>query len=395
MKWSGTSWFVARENLTDLRRHTIPTFYEVFKICNIDSASVKYNGQDNYFTFSNGSRILFVSTQHLPSDPMYERFGSMQNTGGWIEEAGEVEEAAYQNLKLSIGRCKNEEYGIPFKILITANPKKNWMYRDFIKKSSGDQKYIQAFAKDNIYLPDQYHETLDGIRDKRDRQRLLLGMWDYDDDDNSLISYDKINDMFTNSFVPDEGQMFISSDLAITNDSFVLVVWRGFRIKDLIVLNNVSKTNVENVNGEVLSRVDYTPLINEFDRVSKKWNVPRSNIIYDADGIGHHMKQYLAGAVALHSGQQSLEREYKNLKANLYYRLADAVNSDKIFIDCQVSSTIRERIVSEFQAIKRDSEAGDKLALMPKSEVKKLIGHSPDISDAVAYRILFNITRRT
>jgi len=107
----------------------------------------KFNGQDNIFTFNNGSRIIFVSASHLPSDPMFERFGSMQNTGGFLEEAGEINENAYQNLKLSIGRCKNEQYNLPFKLLITANPKKNWMYRDFIKTITPDKKYIQAFAK--------------------------------------------------------------------------------------------------------------------------------------------------------------------------------------------------------------------------------------------------------
>lgn len=391
LKYAGTSWFVARENLVDLRRHTIPTFFEVFKICGVDPSSVKYNGQDNFFTFSNGSRVLFASTQSLPSDPMYERFGSMQNTGGWLEEAGEIPEAAYQNLKLSIGRCKNEEYGIPFKLLITANPKKNWMYNGFIKRPQPDQKYIQAFARDNIYLPEQYHTTLDGIKDKRDRQRLLMGLWDYDSDDNSLMSYEKIQDLFTNNFVPDDGQMFISSDLALTNDDFVLTVWKGLRIKDIIILNNLGKSST--AGGQVT--IDFSPLVRTFDEVARKWNVPRSNIIYDADGIGHHMKSFLPGAIALHSGQNALEREYKNLKANLYYRLADAINTDKIYIDCSLSANIRERLSDELQAVKRDTEPGEKLGLLPKVEVKKLLGYSPDIADAMAYRMLFQITRKT
>jgi len=143
-----TSWFVARENLTDLRKHTIPTFFEVIKLLGLDIDSIKFNGQDNIFHFSNGSRIVFVSASYLPSDPMFERFGSMQNTGGWIEEGGEIDEMAYANLKLSIGRCKNKEYGIPFKLLITANPKKNWMYNNIIKP------FFAVREKNNRVIPD-------------------------------------------------------------------------------------------------------------------------------------------------------------------------------------------------------------------------------------------------
>jgi len=391
--YPGTSWFVARENLTDLRKHTIPTFYEVLKILGISFDLFKFNGQDNIILFTNGSRIIFVSATHLPSDPMFERFGSMQNTGGWIEEGGEINENAYQNLKLSIGRCKNEEYNLPFKLLITANPKKNWMYNDFIKKITPDKKYIQAFAKDNHYLPTQYHETLEGIKDKRDRQRLLLGIWDYDDDDNSLIDYNNIINTFTNTFVP-EGDMFISSDIAISNDRFTVFVWSGLRVKEVVSIKNISKPVETLVNNITTNVTDYTPLLNEFKRLSEKWKVPRSNICYDADGIGKNVKEYLSGAVPIHSGQKSIHPEYFNLKCELYYKLAEIVNANEIYFDCYLEPELKERIITQFQMIKRSSDVGEKLKLMPKIEVKKLLGYSPDESDGIVYRMLFLITRR-
>lgn len=391
--YADTSWFVARENLTDLRKHTIPTFFEVIKLLKLNLDSVRFNGQDNIFHFTNGSRIVFVSASYLPSDPMFERFGSMQNTGGWIEEGGEINENAYQNLKLSIGRCNNEKYNLPFKLLITANPKKNWMYNYFIKNITEDKKYIQAFAKDNHYLPEQYHQTLDGIKDKRDRQRLLLGIWDYDDSDNSLIDYNSIINCFTNTFVP-EGQMFISSDIAITNDRFTVFVWSGLRVKEIVSMKNVSRPSETMINNVTTTTVSYQPLIDEFERLSVKWKVPRSNICYDADGLGRNIKQYLSGAVAVHSGQKAIHPEYFNLKAELHYKLAEVVNNNELYFDCYVDPELKDRIIDQLQAIKRSSEVGDKLKIAPKSEVKKLIGQSPDESDGIVYRMLFLITRR-
>lgn len=395
-RYPGTSYFVARENLVDLRRHTIPTFYEVFKCANIDTRLIKYNGQDNYFLFNNSSRILMVSAQYMPSDPLYERFGSMQNTGGWIEEGGEVDRMAYENLKLSIGRCKNAEYDIPFKLLVTANPKKNWMRDRYITEPAENTSYIQAFAKDNIYLPEEYHETLNGITDKRDRQRLLMGMWDYDDDDNALCSYDKLQDMFTNYFVEPSENRFLSIDIAITNDSFVCVAWEGMRVKELSVVPNATKpVSVQTAEGEWINTVDFSPLINEIGRLRDKWKIPMSNTVYDADGIGSKMKAYLQGAVPIHNAQAPIGRdEYKNLTNQLGYKLAEAINASEILIDCYIKPKTKQRMIDEIQAsLKRSSDVGEKLALVPKADVKKVIGHSPDIYDAMKYRMLFRITR--
>lgn len=393
MFYPGVSYFVARKNLTDLRKHTIPSFFEAFKIQGITPDQYKFNGQDNIFNFANGSRILLISTEYQPGDPLYERFGSMQNTGGWIEEGGEHSEDAYNNLKISIGRCKNLEYNLPFKLLITANPKKGWMSENFIKNRSKDKRFIPSFAKDNIFLPPEYIKTLNGLTDKVARQRLLMGNWDYDDDDNSLLSYEKISDCFTNSFV-DSGEMFISSDIAITNDKFVVIVWSGMRIKEIVAINNASKP-VETMVNNVLTRVvDYTPLKNEYDRLTVKWKVPRSNICYDADGIGKDVKDFLRGSVGLHTGQKSIYPEYFNLRSELLYKLAEIINGNRLFFDCYVEPKLKETIISELGLIKTHAEIGEKLRIIPKSDMKDIIKRSPDLLDALAYRMLFKITRK-
>src|SRR5690606_24386122 len=121
---------------------------------------------------------------YKPSDPMYERFGSMQFTGGWIEEGGEIDFAAYENIRLSIGRWMNDHYNIPPKLLITCNPKKNWMYVDFYKpwsegKLPKNKRFIQALVTDNTFRQKNAVDILDKIKDKITKQRLRFGQWEY------------------------------------------------------------------------------------------------------------------------------------------------------------------------------------------------------------------------
>ena len=157
-----THYFVARKTLTDLRKFTIPSFHEVFSLYGIDQKYYKYNGQDNYFQFYNGSKIFLIDAKLIPSDPKYMRFGSMQMTRGWIEESGEIEEECKNNLQASIGRWKNKEYNLTPKLLQTCNPAKNYLYRDYYKtnlenKLPDFRKFIQALPSDNKKLPKDYH----------------------------------------------------------------------------------------------------------------------------------------------------------------------------------------------------------------------------------------------
>jgi phage terminase large subunit len=214
-----THYFIAREELNDLRKFTIPTINEVFKNWGLNiNDYATYSGQDNFYRLTNGSLVYLIACKEIPSDLLYERFGSMQMTRGWIEEGGQIKEAAKRNLALSIGRWKNDKYKLKKKLLITCNPKKGWLKREYVEPwKSGtlppSKKFIQAFATDNKHGDKDYIKSLSEEKDIVTRQRLWEGNWDYDDDLGALMKWDNIRDLFTNNIVKD-GQNYLIVDVA-------------------------------------------------------------------------------------------------------------------------------------------------------------------------------------
>lgn len=397
-----THYFIARKALNDLRKFTIPTIHEVFKNMGLKVDDyTTFNGQDNTFHLTNGSKVFLISCDDMPSDPLFERFGSMQMTRGWIEEGGEVPEDAKANLWLSIGRWKNKEYNLKKKLLITANPKKGWMKRDFIDPWKQDalppsRKFVQALVNDNAaYLPPDYIESLRNDKNQVRRQRLFLGDWDYDEDKDSLISFDALTDAFSNTIVKD-GQKYLTVDVArFGEDSTVYSFWEGLE------LTAIERTVKQSISNTIQTAKDYA---------SAKF-IPWSHILIDEDGVGGGVvdgmvgvKGFIANSTALPTASEIRGRigkieshlvpktNYKNLKAQCAFKLAELINERKIAFK---TPEYREQIIEDLSALLRQKnmDQDGKLQIKSKDDVKEDIGHSPDIGDTLIYRAWFELAR--
>jgi hypothetical protein len=226
----GTRWFAGRNNLKDSRESISVTFNKVAKWHRFTD----YKQTNDGILLGNGAEIIFLDLTYYPvKDPMYERLGSKEFTGGWIEEAGQVHYLAFEVLKTRIGRHLNDVYGISGKILITCNPKKNWLYREFYKpwkegKLEAPYAFIQALVQDNPYATEDYIDTLRNTRDKVTKERLYYGNWEYDNDPTALCDYDAICDLFANEHVKPIGLSTGAADLAMKGrDRFVGGHWVG------------------------------------------------------------------------------------------------------------------------------------------------------------------------
>jgi phage terminase large subunit len=379
----GTRYFIARKKLNDLRKHTIPTIHEVFGHWGINQSMYKYDGMDNLFRLSNGSIVLLIEAKYLPSDPLYQRFGSMQMTRGAIEEAGEFESESKAALKISCGRWLNDKYNLPLKLLMTCNPSKNFLYKDFYKANkegtlSDFKKFVQAYPNDNKMLPAGYLENLERSLSKNEKERLLYGNWEYDDDPLTLCNYDAICDIFENIHLQPTGQRYISADIArLGSDKARIGVWDGYTLIKVVSFDKSLTTEIEACIRSLM--VEYS--------------VFRRNVIVDEDGVGGGVVDHLSckGFINNHTQMPEKGRDlnFYNLQSQCIYRLTEAVNKSEIRITANLSDKDKEEIIEELETIKREDKEG-KIRIQPKDKVKGLIGRSPDWRDMLMMRFAFD-----
>lgn len=376
-----TFYFIARKQLIDLRKYTIPTIYEVFEKWGLTREYFRYQGNDNYFLLHNDSRVYLLDARYMPTDPQYQRFGSMQMTRGWIEEAGEFSLDAKNNLQASIGRWKNDKYNLSPKLLQTCNPSKNYLYSDYYKKQKEGKledwkRFVQALPTDNKMLPKGYLQNLERSLTKNQKERLLYGNWEYDDDPDLLIDYDAVCDCFTNDHVTEGERKSISADLAMKGrDRFVAGSWKG-----LVVRVAIDKP--------------YSPakeIETDLKRLMQKDGVGRSRTVADSDGLGAYLESYIEGIKEFHGGATANDTDnYRNLKSECAYKLAEVINKREIKIIC--SKEQEELIKEELMVLKGENPNSDsRKIIISKDAMKGLLGRSPDYLDMLIMGMYFEI----
>lgn len=386
--YPGTHYFIARKELNDLRKFTIPSIYEVFNDLGLKPAQyLKWHALDNYFELPNGSKVFLISGKYLPQDPLYERFGSMQMTRGWIEEAGEFSPMAKANLQASIGRWKNDEYSLVPKLLQTCNPSKNYLYIEYYKPHRDDKldswkRFIQALPQDNKRLPKSYIQNLERTLTKNEKKRLLQGLWEYEDDPASLMDYESITAIFTNYHVQGTGKRYMTVDVArFGADKSKIRCWDGWRV----------------FYKETISKLNTKKLAERVKELQIEYQIPATNTVIDEDGIGggvvdNFPENSVRGFIANSSPINPKEGEsYQNLKAQCCYKLAEKVKNKEIYEE-ENDPDIQETIIEDLEQIKEKKvDEEGKRGVLSKKEVIAVLGRSPDDGDTLMMRAIFDL----
>lgn len=377
-KYAGSRWLMGRSKLKALKETTLNTFFEQASKLKITN-QFNYNAQSGIIYWNNGSEIILKDLFLYPSDPNFDSLGSLEITGAFIDECNQVTFKAWQIVKSRI-RYKLSEFGLIPKILGSCNPAKNWTYSEFYKKSKDKsiesyKKFIQALPTDNPHLHPSYLQSLLRL-DKNSRERLYYGNWEYDDNPNALINYESILDLFTNTHVV-SGDKYITADIArLGSDKAVIMVWDGFILIDLIEYE-ISRT---------------TDIQNAINSLKVKYKVPNSNIIADEDGVGGGVVDNCKIKGFQNNSKALKDENYKNLKAQCYYKLAEKINQSEVYISYELSQSQKESIITDLEQVESwKTDLDGKLMVKPKDEIKKILGRSPDYSDALMMRMYFEL----
>jgi len=384
--YPGTGWGLGRKQLTVLKKTTLITLFKVFDECGIkNDEHFKYNQQNNTIILSNGSVIFLIDTMSQPSDPLFTRFGGLELTGAAVDESAETDYKAIEVLSTRLGRRLNDKYNLEAKLLETFNPAKNHVYSRYYKpyqsnEEKKDVKFVPALPSDNPSpeVP-AYIARIKSTGSKITIERLIYGNFEYDDDPSALMIFNKIQDLFSNSFAI-RGEKFISADIArFGSDNTVIGVWDGWVLEHLITID---KNKI-------------TEAADKIKALSTTYAVPLSNIIVDDDGVGGGVVDILGcsgfvnNSSPLPNPETKENENYNNLKSQCYFKLSELVNKNAIWIR---DDKYKEIIIQELEQVKqKDMDKDGKKMVVPKDKVKELLGRSPDYSDMLMMRCWFEL----
>mgnify|MGYP003675768286 CR=1 FL=1 len=381
LKYPKTRGVIGRAKLKNLKQTTLNTFFEV---CHdvlglVRDVDYEYNAMSDTIVFPNQSLIYLKDLFYYPSDPDYTKLGGLEITDAFIDECGDVHEKAITILNSRI-RYKLDEYNLTPKTLLTCNPSKNWLYTEFYKPEINGtlkphRKFIKSLVSDNKAISRHYVNQLEKL-DKVSRQRLLMGNWEYAEDDLLLCQYDDLQDLFLNSHIETIGTKYISADIArFGADKTAIILWDGMIVEKIIIKKHNSITQT----------------ITDIQELAQLNSVQRSKIIIDEDGMGGGIVDGLSGCKGFVNNSRALRSEnYQNLKTQCYYKLAEYIGAGKIYI---ADDRFKNQIIEEFEVLKRSNADKDnqRLQIEGKETIKAKLGRSPDIADAIMMRMWYEV----
>lgn len=373
-----SAWLIGRSSFTDLRDTTLSTFFKVIKEYGVAS-DFSYNAQTHIMKNNRTNSIIyFKELGWFPSDPEYDRLGSFDLTGCFIDECQQVRKKVTDVIKARFSVLEGDGWQTIPKSFYSCNPSLNWVMKDFVKPHDdgtleGDKCFIRSLVTDNPYVPQAYIDNLKKA-DKVTIERLLYGNFYYDNDPRKLVETDKIIDLYTNTYVED-GRKYLVGDIATRgSDRFVLGYWNGFRLEKIFSEDKSTGKGI----------------IEKMQEMSLKYGIPNSNIVYDADGVGSALSGFIANTNEFKNGSKAKgNQNYNHLKSQCYFKLAEYINEGKIYIS---DSSYKDLLTEELEHIKRDNVDKDgKLSILAKDKVKEHLGRSPDFSDMLMMRMYFEV----
>lgn len=253
--------------------------------------------------------------------------------------------------------------------------------------------FIRADVTENIKLISSDPSYIGNLaqQDEEQRMRDLNANWNWKAAGDDLIKYEDMEAFFHNPIQLGDGIRRASADIAFTGgDNFVMWLWIGNHIKDLVVMRLDPKTVVSVVQTKL-----------------REWGVEEMNFTYDMQGIGQYFKGFFKDAMPFNNQMapiaQNREEEegikylYKDLKSQAAWSFYKDVKELNISIDSGLLQrkysgngyknwTLERILQKERKAIRRDESGDDRgFRILPKKIAKKYVGHSPDFIESCYY----------
>jgi len=238
-------------------------------------------------------------------------------------------------------------------------------------------------------------------QDETERARLLDGNWKVSTDGMSLFDFSATYNLFSNFVARDETSVITCDAARFGANLATVFVWKGWEV---VAIHVYTKSSLDKLRDTI-------------ERERERWRVPKSAVLVDQDGLGGGLvdfggyEGFSGGETAMNDPKTGIKENFFNKKTQLFYKLAEKVNGNKILIriegdNCFVDGTaslkvkingsqfdIKDLIRKHLRCIKKKITSGDgKLRINSKEEQKSILGNdeSPDFADTMMMRMQFD-----
>lgn len=407
-KYPGTRWALARKELKSLKQTTLATLIsKVHRTLGISDNDYKLNLLDSTLEYTNGSQILLLDLTAKPSDPEMESLGSLELTGAFVDEVGEVNKKAFTVLSSRVNRWLNKEYGITGKVVSSCNPSPGFVRQDYYDKydelgggrmqkwKSGSvwvngerldaySVYIRSTVLDNPFIDDNYIEGLRRLP-PQEKKRLLEGDWNYMDEDDSLFPmalvdkmtvfemptpvYNQNGDEVDENGRPKKFNKYIGVDPSDSgkDDTVVTLVIDGIICDQLEIKSPQGKDDAIGfyIAGKLIAYAEKHGFTKPLAR----------NITIEGNGIGASLRD----ALRVMGWNVQVYTATLQTRNDGFYEFM--VNADEGKIKILDKVIEQGQLLRQLTAHRYDLDTG-KPRVTKKKELRQLLGRSPDHADS-------------
>lgn len=378
IKYPWVRYAMVRDTIKNLKNTTVVSLERFYDKYNIpESMRWKINEQKSLIKFPNWSTILLLEWCYYPSDPLYNRFGSLELTWAFIEESAEVPLDAIKIITTRVWRYRNEEYGILGKVLETFNPNPWHVYERYYKGKGWPKSiFIESLVYSNTFMDKGYIENLENS-DETIKKRLLYGQWDFEDDTWMLFKKKDIDNLFTNE--QKWTKYCIVADVARFGKDTTRISLRKWNTWKRVW------TYKKNTVTEAIDSILF---------IAWQYDVDHRDIIIDSDGVWWWVVDWISYATGFINNASPIvtgsKQNYANLKTQCAFELKKKIENWEIAIDWDHDNKDNDwhDLQQELLNTYIDEKSLDwKTKIEPKEKMKERIWRSPDLLDTMIMRM--------
>jgi len=263
-----------------------------------------------------------------------------------------------------------------------------------IAENDPDWEAFHFTSFDNPAIP---KDELEKAREEMDaetyKQEILA---EYVENAGALFKYDALVDLFSNHITKSAEKYLIIDVADDGTDKTIFSFLQGLEMYRI----------------EEFERLNTEAIINQTREYQAQDQIPMTQTAVDAIGVGAGVASasLLDGIVGFKSSygaiktehspvslpnvhytkEASLTTDYKNLRSQCVFTLADLCNNHKLAVSID-NGIIKERIIEELSLYQDASKGDGKRMPTLKEDIKTVLGRSPDITDTLIMRMYVEV----